>query len=193
MTKADILATLEELRKKQAKIEETWSRLGDEKLYHFFVDIIPHALDAERSSLFILDPKRGNVWIKCGTGVKEAEINVPLDGSLVGEVISSGEYIIEHNMFERTGTHESIGAQVGYSTRNTIAVPVKSNNGQVIGAIQVINKKDRKKFTDKDRQTLEKLAVQIQLNIEHIYLRQELRVLGENIRKKIAAIESRVS
>lgn len=192
MEKAEILATLEELRSKQARIEEAWNRLGNEKLYNFFVDIIPRALNAERSSLFIVDPDRENIWIKCGTGVGEAEISVPVAASLVGEVITTGECIIEHNMFERTGTHEEVAAQVGYSTRNTIAVPVKSSSGEVIGAIQVINKRDARKFDNKDKDTLEKLAFQIQMNVEHIFLRQELRSLGEQIKKRISAIEAKI-
>jgi len=189
-----LLQALDELREKQRKIEDAWNRLGDHKLLKFFAEILPQTLNAERGSLFILDPKHDNIWIKCGTGVTEAEITVPKEGSLVGEVISEGECIIENDMIDRTGTHEIVGQQVGYSTRTAICVPVKSSaDNAVIGAIQVLNKKDGKKFTEKDKETLENLAFQIQMNIEHIYLRQELRKLGDALKSKISQLETRLN
>ncbi len=193
MDKNALLAALDELREKQRKIDDAWNRLGDRSLLRFFVDILPVTLNAERSSLFILDPKQDRIWIKCGTGVDEAEITVPREGSLVGEVIETGISVIEDNMMDRTGTHESVGQQLGYTTRNAICVPVKNSaNDRVIGAIQVLNKKDGKKFTAKDQEMLEKLAFQIQMNIEHIYLRQDLRKIGEALKNKIMQLESRV-
>ncbi len=186
----ELLSALNELRDKQRKIDDAWNKLGDRNLLKFFVEILPQTLNAERSSLFILDPKQDNIWIKCGTGVSEAEITVPKEGSLVGEVIETGECVIEDNMMDRTGTHEMVGQQVGYSTRTAICVPVKNaSNNKIIGAIQVLNKKEGKKFTAKDQATLESLAFQIQMNIEHIYLRQDMRKLAEALKRKIKQIE----
>lgn len=60
------------------------------------------------------------------------------------------------------------------------------------GAIQVLNKKSFGKFTDDDRKILEKLAAHIQMNIEHIFLCQQLAKLLEDTSKAVALIESRL-
>lgn len=191
MSKSNIAAAITELKTKQDKVEQAWDKLGGQGLLNFFADIIPQTLNAERSSLFILDPKKDNCWIKCGTGVEEEQITVPLEGSMVGEVISTGEPQIELDMGERAGVHEEVGAKVKYTTRSAICVPVKSSNDQVIGAIQVLNKKNRT-FSNKDLDVLEKLAFQIQMNIENIYLRQDLRRLGKMLGAKVNALEKKL-
>ena len=191
MSRENIVAAIRELESKQEKVEKAWGQLGGPSLLSFFADIIPQTLNAERSSLFILDPKQDNVWIKCGTGVEEEEITVPLEGSMVGEVISTGVPQIELDMGERVGVHEEIGIAVKYTTRSALCVPVKSATGEVIGAIQVLNKRSRW-FNERDLEVLEQMAFQIQVNIENIYLRQDLRKLARLLSAKVSHLRKKL-
>ena len=82
---------LRALEHKQKLINDAWAKTGNKELLSFFVELMPKALQCERCSIFILDPKEDNVWVQVGTGLLEKQINVPQAGSLVGEVISSGQ------------------------------------------------------------------------------------------------------
>ena len=187
-------AKLEELKKKQEVIEKAWKkRAGNKELLQFFVEIMPKALDAERCSIFILDPFNDDVWLQCGTGLSEKSVTVPKSGSLVGQVISKGNAIVEEDMQSHVGTHDIVAMKTGFVTRNAMCVPVHGlTTKRVTGAIQILNKKSERKFTDTDKATLEKLAFLLQMNIENIFLRQELSRVSTQLKQQIESLESRL-
>jgi hypothetical protein len=54
-----------------------------------------------------------------------------------------------------------------------------------------LNKRGIGVFDDEDREMLEKIAFYLQMNIENLYLKQELVKVSNEMRKKIAMIEER--
>ncbi|NOY70847.1 MAG: GAF domain-containing protein [Gammaproteobacteria bacterium] len=194
MKKNALYIKLEELRKKQEQIEAaSKKRSGNTELLQFLVEIMPKALNAERCSIFIHDPVQQDVWLQCGTGLGEKEVSVPESGSLVGRVISSGNVIIENDMQSVVGTHDIIAMQTGFICRNSMCVPVRGVTTQrVTGAIQLLNKSHGKKFNNQDQQYLEKLAFLLQMNIENIFLRQELSRLSNQLKNKIEKLEQQL-
>ena len=80
---------LEELRNKQQLLTNAWEKVNKNQLLELFVELLPPALNVERCGIFILDPKEDNVWLRCGTGVEQKQIQVPRWGSMVGTVIST--------------------------------------------------------------------------------------------------------
>ncbi len=192
MEKNALIVKLNELKKKQELIEKAWkSRAGNKELLRFFVEIMPKALEAERCSIFILDPVRENVWLQCGTGLGEKDLSVPKSGSLVGQVVSSGDVLIEQDMQGQVGTHDLVAMQTGFVTRNAMCVPVHGVTAKrVTGAIQILNKNPGLQFTDDDLRKVEKLAFLLQMNIENIFLRQELARVSVQLKKQIDRLES---
>lgn len=185
---------LQDLKKKQDVIEKAWKkRSGNKELLQFFVEIMPKALGAERCSIFILDPFKDDVWLQCGTGLSEKSVTVPKSGSLVGQVISSGEAAIEEDMQSHVGTHDIVAMKTGFVARNAICVPVHGvTTKRITGAIQLLNKKNERKFNDHDKTTLEKLAFLLQMNIENIFLRQELVRISTQLTQQIDSLEKRL-
>jgi len=195
MKKNVLYSKLEELKKKQGQIEAaSKKRSGNTELLQFLVEIMPKALDAERCSIFIHDPVQKDVWLQCGTGLGEKEVSVPDSGSLVGRVIASGKIIVESDMQSVVGTHDIVAMQTGFVCRNSMCVPVHGvTTKRVTGAIQLLNKFHGKKFNNKDQQQLEKLAFLLQMNIENIFLRQELSHLSNQLKNKIERLEQQLT
>jgi GAF domain-containing protein len=190
--KALLTKKLAELKLKHEVIEKSWKKAGNKELLQFFVDIIPRALDAQRCSIFIHDPDEQNVWVQCGTGLKEKQISVPQRGSIVGEVIASGKWQIVFDLEETVGTHSEVAVRTGFNPRNAICVPVHGVTVEgVTGAIQVLNK-NRGAFTAEDREILERLAYHLQMNIENIFLRQEMAKLSMQMEQKIKMLEKKL-
>jgi GAF domain-containing protein len=183
---------LDQLRKKQQLMEKAWRETGNRELLQFFVDIMPRTLSAERCSIFILDPVNEKVWLQSGTGLTEKQLQVPTANSMVGQVIESGKYVMEHDLEDQAGAHDVVAVKTGFVTRSALCVPVKGViSKKVVGAIQVLNK-TRGDFSDEDRRILERLAFHLQMNIENIYLRQELSTMASEMDKKIKNLESRL-
>lgn len=192
MDKALLEQKLNQLRKKQQLMEKAWREAGNRKLIQFFVDIMPKALDAERCSIFILDPVDEKAWLQCGTGLGEKQLQVPTKNSIVGRVMSTGEYVIEDDLEDQVGAHDIVAVKTGFVTRNAICVPVNGvTTKKVVGAIQMLNK-NRGNFDDADRAILENLAFHLEMNIENIFLRQELAKISVEMGQKIKKLESRL-
>ncbi|MBL1259782.1 MAG: GAF domain-containing protein [Thiotrichaceae bacterium] len=185
---------LHELKEKQQRIEAAWRKTGNREFLEFMVELLPKALDAERCSIFINNPDDNNVWIQCGTGLQEKQISVPKDSSVVGKVIASGKIIMENNLANQIGAHDTIAFKTGFTAKSTICVPVLgAKTRQIAGAIQVLNKLNAESaFTQDDIAIVKKLAHHIQVNIENIYQRQEMANIAEEIGKKVSLIEAKL-
>lgn len=192
MDKAILEKKLEQLRKKQQLMEKAWREAGNRQLLQFFVDIMPKVLGAERVSIFILDPVDEKAWLACGTGLSEKQLQVPTSNSIVGQVIQTGKYIQEDDLEDQVGAHDVVAAKTGYVTRSALCVPVNGvTSKKVVGAIQVLNK-IRGDFTEDDREVLERLAFHLEMNIENIYLRQELAKISLEMDQKIKKLEAKL-
>lgn len=190
MSKPDLTEQIGELKSRQETARQAWQKAGNRELLKFFVDIMPKALDAERCSIFILDPIGHKVWLQCGTGLEENEVIVPKSTSLVGKVISTGKSIIDHELRAKVGEHDVIAVRTGFVAYDAICVPIRgATTKKIVGAIQVLNKKKRKEFTDDDLAVLERLAAHISRNIEDIYLRQEMERISVEMGNKIHELE----
>jgi GAF domain-containing protein len=138
--------------------------------------------DSERCSVFIHDPERDKVWLKAGTGVGEHEIEVPKEGSIVGQVIASGEPVVVADLDTTAGTHKEVDEQTGFVTRNILCVPIKSpTRNEVTGAFQLLNKMNGQEFTDEDVALAEEIAEHLQVEVDGIFLDQEIIRLSERL------------
>ncbi|HEC30275.1 MAG TPA: GAF domain-containing protein [Gammaproteobacteria bacterium] len=190
MDKEALENKLESIRTKQEKLENAWAKTGNKELLQFFIDILPKVLDVERCSIFILDPEEDRVWLQCGTGLEEKQVTVPTRGSIVGTVISTGKPVADMEMEASVGEHDVISMKTGFIARDTLCVPVFGvSTDRVTGAIQVLNKRGASGYTNNDKQLLDRLAYQLQMNIESIFLRQEMAKISEIMKKKIEKLE----
>jgi signal transduction protein with GAF and PtsI domain len=181
---------LEELRHKQQLINKAWEKASDNQLLELFIEIVPKALNVERCSIFVLDSKEDNVWLHCGTGVISKQIQVPKWSSMVGSVISSGEAVAEYDLDTHVGIHDTVDLQTGFTTRDALCVPIRGvSTDKITGAIQVLNKTDGQRYSEDDKTMLEKVAFNIQMAIESVFVRQESITLSEELEKRIQLFE----
>lgn len=184
---------LAEIKFKQARIDQAWLKTGDRKLITFFVELIPKALNVDRCSIFVHDPIEENLWLQCGTHLKEQQIRVPKWSSLVGKVIETGEYVLENEMEESVGAHDAVDVETGFVSRNCLCVPVRGVSvDKITGAIQVLNKLGNQGYTNGDRDLLEKMAFHLQSHIESLFLRQEMSKVSRQLKKQISILEGRL-
>lgn len=194
MNIAALTKKLHELKEKQQQIERAWRKIGNREFLEFMIELLPKALHAERCSIFINNPEDNNVWIQCGTGLEEKQITVPKDSSIVGKVIASGQAIIDNDLANQIGAHDTVAFKTGFTSKSTICVPVFGpKSQQVAGAIQVLNKLNTASaFLDEDTKIVEKLARHLQVNIENIYQRQEMANIAKEIGTKVTLIENKL-
>jgi len=164
------------------KLQADAKRLGrmptveptDHPLLSFFVRTTAQLLGAERCSIFILDPGSKRVWLKRGIGVEDRAIEVEVEGSVAGRVITTGQAVIENDLAHKDGAHRQVQSETGFVTRNMVCVPIRAaEGGAAMGAVQVLNKRQGD-FTEADAVELTELARYLQLTIDTIYHNQEM-------------------
>lgn len=152
------------------------------KLLAFYTRIMPQAVGAERCSIFIHDPDKDRIWLKSGTGVRESEIVVAKDGSIVGKAITSGQTVHIANLESAEGAHKTVDQKTGFVTRSVLSVPImNTGRGEVTGAFQLLNKKNGGEFTADDISLAEEIAGHLQGEIDRIFISQQIFNASERL------------
>ena len=170
-----------ELKIQLDRVAQSWTVEDYRALIQFYVDILPKIMGTERCTIYLIEMATDKICSLFGTGLKEQQINPPREGSIVGEVISSGQGVIVNDLEKREGYHTQVGAKTGFIANNMICVPIKSASTHgVTGAIQVLNKRLSGSFTRDDMSQLEEVAKFLALSIDNIIINQEiLRISGQ--------------
>jgi hypothetical protein len=118
---------------------------------------------AERATLFMLDEDKKELWSRVGTGIKGI-IKVGADEGLVGSSVSTDQVVNVADAYKDPRFNKDVDKETGFLTKSVLVVPVLSREAgkEVIGAIQLINKKDSDgktvQFTQTDEDIVKVLA-----------------------------------
>ena len=183
MSKVENLGVrMHELRQRRDALYQGDQTQRAGKLLEFYTRIMTKVTDSERCSVFINDPSHDRVWLKAGTGLREADIEVPIEGSIVGQVIAAGNPIIVTDLEMKSGAHKEVDQKTGFVTRNVLCVPIKSaQDGQVTGAFQILNKLNNANFTEDDKAIALEVASHLQREVDTVFLDQEIFGLSEGL------------
>ena len=153
--------------------------------------------EADRSSIFLLDRERGELWTRLAQGVSSTtEIRTPIGVGLAGHVAATGEAINIPRAYDDPRFNRSVDQATGYHTESLMTVPMRlasgKETGQVVGVLQVLNRRDGKPFNAEDQELLEGLGAQAGAVIENAVLQSDIQRLFEGfVHASVVAIESR--
>ena len=95
---------------------------------------------AERASLFMLDEEKGELWSQVATDTKDI-IKLGSDEGIIGACVTSGQLINIPDAYMDNRFNSKHDKQASFHTKSVLAMPIKNEEGKVIGGIQMINKK----------------------------------------------------
>jgi signal transduction histidine kinase len=134
-------------------------------------------MEAEASSVFELDPEKGDISVSLARGEKgvfmKSKRLKPGEG-IAGWVIQTGKPIIVEDVKKDPRFSDRFDRETGFVTRSLICVPL-TIRGRIIGALQVLNKKDGNAFSQEDVELLTALAQQIAVALDNANLYQRLQ------------------
>ena len=177
------------LKNRLVQVSDSWS-IDDYRVFiTFYSRLLPELMSAERCTIFIKKQDSGKIWSIFGTGLIEEQIEPPMEGSIVGQVIQSGKSRIENDLREHRGFHSDMDEKTGFSSRNLICSPIKSSSGNVTGAIQLLNKKGQKDFNNEDLERLDEIAHFLSISIESVVINREIMTLASSIDREVERLE----
>ena len=172
----DLTVLQQEVARYRAVYEVTRALGGTldlDRLLSLIMDRTTEVMNADRSSLFLIDWDTSELWSKVAQGVRYRELRFPMDRGLAGAVASSGEILNIPDAYEDPRFNQAIDRQTGYRTRSVLCVPMTDKHGERMGVIQVLNKLTGEPFTRQDEELLCALAGQAAVAIENAQLYEE--------------------
>ncbi|MCP4040391.1 MAG: GAF domain-containing protein [Gammaproteobacteria bacterium] len=152
-------------------------RLGIEGLIERVVHTASRLMNADRASLFLIDPVTGELWSKVAEGDEVREIRIPAGAGIAGWVAEHHETINIEDAYEDPRFNQEVDKRTGYRTRTILCGPVYNLKSEVSGVVQVINKKSGV-FNQEDETLFRAVAHQAAISIENYFLYR--RVIGSN-------------
>ncbi len=144
-----------------------------DELLDLIITRITEVMDADRSSLFLIDWEKKELWSKVAQGVRFMEIRFPMDLGLAGAVATSGEVLNIPDAYDDIRFNQDFDRKTGYRTRSVLCVPMTNKEGERIGVIQVLNKKSENPFDEEDQELLCALANQAAVAVENSQLYED--------------------
>jgi HD-GYP domain-containing protein (c-di-GMP phosphodiesterase class II) len=168
----------QELEKRQTLLSRFGRLIAAEtRLDHLLTIIaeeVRHILAADRCSVFLVDPYKGELWTKVAIGMEEKVLRIPLGQGIAGFVAKTGSAVNIRDAYRDTRFTQDLDRITGYQTRSVIAVPLKGRDGKAVGVFEVLNK-SKGAFSDEDEGLLRILATMAASFIENATLYDDLR------------------
>jgi adenylate cyclase len=168
-----IINHMEASNKKELAFLDAMSKISSEihlsLLLEKTINTITRMLNAERTTLFINDPRTNELYTEVGEGLGKTIIRFPNHIGIAGSAFTLGKTINIPHAYADLRFNPAFDKTTGFFTRSILTVPVKNKAGQVIGVTQVLNKK-RGEFTLDDESQLTAINSQIAMAIENAKL-----------------------
>jgi adenylate cyclase len=126
-------------------------------------------LGAERSTLFIQDPRTGELFSIFAAGLETREIRIASTQGIAGAVFTSGVLENIGDPYADPRFDPAVDKRTGFRTRNILCAPITNKAGGRIGVTQVLNKRSGA-FTEKDEARLRAFGAQIAVSLENARL-----------------------
>ena len=112
-----------------------------DRLLMYLVKQGTEACEVERSSIFLLDEKAGEIWSKIALEEDEV-IRFPRGRGIAGECIDSQKIIMIPDAYQDQRFNRDVDKQTGFVTKSILTVPMTNLMGKTIGCFQLVNKLD---------------------------------------------------
>jgi signal transduction histidine kinase len=174
--------TLAREQEKLRALQDIGAALGStldlNELLVLVLDRVSNLMEADRSTLYLLDEETNELWSKVAQGEEIVEIRLRVGDGLAGWVAKTGRTLNIKDVYKDPRFDAEWDRRTGYRTRSTLCVPMKNQHGRTIGVVQVLNKAHGH-FTGDDESLLHALAAQAAVSIENSKL--FLSVVGKNM------------
>jgi signal transduction histidine kinase len=146
------------------------------------------ALDAQGSSLMLLDPEKHELVFEVPHGEAAGalkQLRMRLDEGIAGWVATHGEAVLLNDVRSDPRHAGRIDSATRFTTRSLLCVPLQVGTGgqtRTIGVLEVVNKREGH-FTEDDLEWLRILGGQAAIAVENARLYENLRAQRDRIIK----------
>lgn len=134
---------------------------------------VTRAFAADRSTLYLHDPERRELWTSVAQGLEDwpKELRIPDDHGLCGRVFQTRQPLCVTDTLREPCFARHLAEQTGYLPHSMLIVPVMQSSRKCVGVLQVMDRREEY-FEPDDIPLLEAIAVQVAISLENASLYQ---------------------
>lgn len=151
------------------------SSLELDELLKVIMELAVLELKADRSTLYLIDQQKGELWSRVVQGPEMIEIRLPIGKGIAGLVAQTGKVINLPDAYDDPHFNPEVDRESDYRTQAMLTIPVRNKREEIIGVLQILNKKVGSSFTKEDEEFFRSLAVHVALAVENALLYKEAR------------------
>lgn len=164
------------------------SELRTTRLLPLIMTEVTRLMHAERSTFYIVDQERGELWSQIAQKAEILEIRLKIGVGIAGYVAKTGEIINIEDAYNDDRFDPTTDKKTGYHTRSILCMPIfeplKNENDTpvIIGVLQVLNRIDGV-FDKEDEELLASMASQVAIALinARLYASLEKKVSELNL------------
>ena len=157
---------LEKLRAIIEASKKLTSVLDLDELLNVILDVALKEIEAERGTVFLLDKTTGELFSRILRGDEIDEIRLPVGQGISGCVADTGKALIIHDAYSDPRFNPEFDRLTGFRTRSVLCAPLVKGEDEILGVLQLLNKKDGS-FDEDDIEYLKALAAHIVIALEN--------------------------
>jgi adenylate cyclase len=159
MDPAEFTALLQDVTNESRRFLDSTALATDEafrsmldRALRAFTRKLGQILDAERASLFLVDPERGELWLTIAQETDQGltELRIASDRGVAGYAARTGETVRVTDAYADARFDPSLDRETGFRTRSILCVPLTSTRGEVFAVAQLLNRRDGQPFDAAD-------------------------------------------
>jgi signal transduction histidine kinase len=166
------------------------STLAIDELLTRIMTTVTSLMNAERSTLFLYDHNRKEIWSKVIQGTEVKDIRLPLGQGIAGSVASTKKVARIDDAYSDPRFDRSVDKRSGFRTRSILCAPIFDSRKKLLGVIQVLNRLGGP-FDSSDEEMLEALGSQIAIALENSNLYRLVENKARALEKAKDEVEQR--
>ncbi len=155
------------------------STLNIDDLLNLVMKEITFLMNADRSTLYLVDRRKKEIWSKIALKAEVKEIRQKFGKGISGYVAETGQKINILDAYHDSRFDPSTDKRTGYRTRSILCIPVweplsMGKKPKLMAVIQVLNKKTGS-FTEEDEGILEAIGSEVSIALANARLYEQLK------------------
>jgi signal transduction histidine kinase len=157
-----------------------------EELLNLIMQEAEAAVEAEASCIALYDPDDNRLHIKFASGEESDSVrhlSQAIEQGILGAAAATNTFVLVEDAQNDPRWDPSADRRTGFTTRSILATPIKRRD-ELLGVLEVINKRGDPRFTETDGKLLEVVANQAAIAIDNARLvermvqSEQLSVIG---------------
>lgn len=167
---------LQQLDQESQRVLEA-TTLANDRVFHSLLEQglfaatrkLAQLFDAERASLFLVEPKRDTLLLRVSDNLPETPIRIPIGSGIAGAVAATGRPVRVDDAYADPRFNPEVDRLLDYRTRSLLCLPIRRRNGEVFAVAQLLNRRGGRPFAAADESRLGEFIDSLGVMLESLH------------------------